>query len=115
MDQIEIQLPRTIVPEETTFTATAYFRTRATKAADTPTTIHYRLDCLTTQQQIKDWTTVSSPSTSNTVVISSSDNQILDDSNRLEAKQLTVRTDSGLATQVIQPVQWKVRNLRGIT
>lgn len=114
-DQIEIQLPLTIVYEETTFTVTAYFRTRGTKAAATPTTIHYRVDCLTTKRQITDWTSVSSPSTSNDIIVTATENQILDDSNEIETKQLTVKIDSGLTTQAIKPIRWKVRNLLGIT
>ena len=113
-DQIEIQMPQTIVPEQTTFTLTAYFRTRATKTASTPTTIHYRVDCLSTQRQITDWTVVSSPSTSNTIVITATENKILDDSFNIETKQITVKLDSGLSTQVIKAVTWKVRNLLGI-
>lgn len=114
-DQIEIHIPDTIVPEETTFTATCYFRLRGTQAASIPTTIHYRVDCLKTRRQITDWTLVSSPAGSNDIVITPTENQILDDSNRLETKQLTVKVDSGLSTQVIKPIQWKVRNLVGIT
>jgi len=114
-DQVEIHIPDTIVPEETTFTATAYFRLRGTKAASTPTTIHYRVDCLTTRREITDWTVVSSPSTSNEIIITSTENQILDDSHLFETKQLTVKADDGLSTQVIKPIQWKVKNLQGIT
>jgi hypothetical protein len=130
-DQIEIQLPLTIVPEETTFTATAYFRTRSTKVASTPTTIQYRVDCLTTKRQITDWTSIAVPDSSNTIVITSTsiavpdssntivitstENQILDDANQWETKQLTVKVDSGLTTQAIKPVRWKVQNLTGIT
>ena len=114
-DQIEIQVPQTIVPEETTFDATVYFRTRSTKAASTPTTIHYRVDCLTTGRQITDWTSVSSPDTSNTITITATENQILSDASLAETKQLTIKTDSGLSTQAIKPFRWKVQNLQGIT
>jgi len=114
-DQVEIQIPQTIVPEETTFTVTAYFRTRASQAASTPTTIHYRIDCLTTKRLILDWTAVGSPSTSNTIVITSAQNQILDDSFETETKQITIKLDDGLSTQVIKPALWRVRNLQGIT
>ena len=114
-DQVEIQIPKTIVHEETSFTVTAYFRDRGTKAAATPTTIHYRLDCLSTRREIKDWTSVSTPAGSNTITISASDNQILDDSNTTETKQITIKLDTGLSTQQIKPALWKVRNLQGIT
>ena len=114
-DQIEIQIPLTIVPEETTFTTTAYFRTRASKSTSTPTTIHYRVDCLTTRREIADWTVVSTPAGSNTITMTAAYNQILDDAHPVEKKQLTVKVDSGLTTQVIQRKTWKVENLHGIT
>ena len=41
VDQVEIQIPKTRVLEETNFIAVAYFRTRSTKSASTPTTVHY--------------------------------------------------------------------------
>ena len=113
-DQIEIQFPETIVYERTTFTVTVYFRTRSTKSASTPTTIHYRVDCLSTQRQITDWTSVSSPAGSNTIVITATENKILDDTFNIETKQLTIKIDSGLSTQFIKPKTWKVRNLTGI-
>ena len=114
-DQIEIHFPETVVPEETTFTATVYFRTRATPAASTPTTIHYRIDCLSTRTQIVDWTAVGSPSTSNTIVISATHNQILDDGHLRERKLLTIKVDSGLTTQVMRAKNWYVKNLQGTT
>ena len=113
--QIEIQIPITIVQEETTFTSTAYFRTRQSKQAATPTTVSYRLDCLTTGKQIRDWTTVSSFDKTANIVIASSDNQILGDGNRIERKQITVKVDTGLVTQLIKSKQWHVQNLQGIT
>jgi len=113
-DQIEIQIPHTIIYEETSFTLTAYFRNRATQEASIPTTIHYRVDCLSTKRQVTDWTLVSTPAANNTITITSSENQILDDSNSLEVKQITIKVDSGLSTQAIKPAMWKVRNLLGI-
>lgn len=113
-NQIEIQIPQTSVPEETTFTATAWFRDRDTQSASTPTTIQYRVDCLTTRREIVDWTSVSSPAGSNDIVMSATYNQILDDANNIEKKQLTVRVDTGLTTQVVRKKTWKVENLQGI-
>jgi len=110
-DQVEIVMPLSIVEEETTFTATIYNRTRPTMAVSIPTTIHYRVDCLSTKREITDWTSVSSPAASNTIVITADENQILDNSFNIETKLL----DSGLSTQQIKPTTWKVRNLLGIT
>ena len=114
-DQCEIVMPLSIVQEETTFTVTVYNRARATKASSTPTTIDYRVDCLSTRRQITDWKSVSSPAESNTIVITALENNILDDSHEWEKKQITVKLDSGLSTQQIEPATWKVRNLQGIT
>ena len=113
-DQVEIQLPKTIWPEETVFVATAYFRTRATKVALAPSTVHYRIDCLTTRTQIVDWTS-GSAGASLAITITATHNQILSEPSRLETKQLTVQADQGLSTQVNGVVTWKVRNLQGIT
>ena len=114
-DQIEIQMPQSIVAEETTFTVTSYHRTRASRAASAPTTVHYRLDCLATKTEILDWTVVSAPAASNSIVITSAQNQILDDAHPRERKQITIKLDSGLSTQVIRAKTWTVSNLEGIT
>ena len=113
--QIEIQIPITVVAEETTFTATGYFRTRSTKAEAIPTTIHYRVDCLTTGRQITAWTSVTPLAQTANIVITAAQNQILSDGNKRETKQITIKLDSGLATQIIKSKQWIVSNLQGIT
>jgi len=113
-DQIEIHLPNTIVNEETTFTVTAYFRTRASKAASTPTTIHYKIDDLQSRQTITDWTAVSTPAGNNDIVITSTENEIIDGAHLYEKKQILIKIDSGLSTQVIAAKTWRVNNLEGI-
>ena len=109
-DRVEVQIPRPVVNEGTTFTATAYFRTGT--AASTPTTIHYRVDCLTSKSVVTDWTAVSTPSTSNTISIS---NSIVNGGNHYETKQIVVKTDDGLSAQAIGTALWKVQNIQGIT
>ncbi len=113
-DQIKISLPKTIYLEEDTFPATVFFRTRSTKAASVPTTIRYRIDCLKTRIKIRDWTTVSAAANV-TITISASDNQIQDDSNRFERKQILVQADAGLTTQVNGRAVYRIKNLTGIT
>jgi len=113
-DQVEIVLPKTRVLEENAFPLTAYFRTRSTKAASIPTTIRYRIDCLKTRTKIRDWTSVSIAA-SVTITITASDNEIQDDSNRFERKQIIVQADQGLSTQVSGKAVWRVNNLTGIT
>lgn len=112
-DQVEIQLPKTKYLEQDTFPATAYFRTRATKAASTPTTIHYRVDCLRTGKVLLDWTSASAAANVE-LSMTSTINKIQDDSATIERKQLIVQADQGLSTQVNGRVVWQVENLDGI-
>ena len=111
-DQIEIRLPKTQVNEDSAFTATAYFLTRSTKAASTPTTVHYRVDCLTTEKALKDWTSVT-PGNSVSIAITAGMNNIQEGVSQKEHKQLIVQINRGLDTQVTQFAIWKVRNLFG--
>lgn len=113
-DQVEITLPKTKWLEETSFTATAFFRTRSTKAASTPTTVHYRVDDLKTGKVLTDWTTLTAAA-SVSVPITSAHNEIQDDSSAFERKQLIVQADQGLSTQANGKAVWQVQNLLGIT
>ena len=112
-DQIEISFPKTIVMEDSSFTATVNFRNRAGAASLTPTTIHYRVDCLSSGEVITDWTQVGTPSTSNTIAITKEMNDIKTCGDR-ERKQLVVQIDRGLDTQVTNAKNWQVQNLQGI-
>lgn len=113
-DQIEISLPKTRVTERSAFTATAYFRTRATKAAATPTTARYRIDDLESEEQVRDWTSLT-PGTSIAISITAGDNAIKSDSKHRETKQITVQAEHGTDSQVTQTAIWKVTNIYGIT
>jgi len=113
-DQVEISLPKTQWLEETAFTATAYFRTRSTKLASTPTTVHYRVDDLHTGKELTGWTSVTAAANVN-IPITSTHNEIQDDARAFERKQLTVQADQGLSTQANGKVFWTVENLQGIT
>lgn len=119
-DQVEIQIPKPKVSENDAFTATAYFRTRSTKVADTPTTVEYRVDNITTRTTQMEWTTVT-PGTSVSISILPAHNAIQQASHtwglgttREEKVQLIVVADRGLSTQAVGHVTWKVRNLFGI-
>jgi len=112
-DQVEIQLPKTRFSEGTNFTALVKFRDRATLAASTPTTIHYRVDDLTSSTKITDWTSVSAAANVS-IALSSTENSIQGHSNRVERKQLLVKADSGLSTQAMGQVVWQVINHYGI-
>lgn len=114
MDQIEIQLPKTKVLEETTFNAEAYFRTRSTSAASAPTTVHYRVDCLSTKRQLLDWTSIATAANV-TLPMTSTINEIQDNNSYSEIRQITVKADDGLSTQTIGKTLYRVQNLEGIS
>lgn len=50
-----------------------------------------------------------------TITITSAFNQILNGDKSWERKQLIVKADAGLSTQVIKSATWIVDNLSGIT
>ena len=110
--QIAFQLPKSRFKEGSAFPLPVYLRLRSTAAAATPTTIKYRLDCLTTGNEIVDWTTVSAASNF-TISVTGTHNAIQSDGNRYEVKQLTVMTDQDLSTQHRESVDWIVENLYG--
>jgi parallel beta-helix repeat protein len=110
-DQISIQLAETIVSAGSAVSATVNFRTRSTAAASTPTSIRYRVDCLTTGRQVIADTSVSAAS-SVSITIPGPNNGTIDDGNDFEERQLTVTADYGLSTQVKAAQKWRVRNIR---
>jgi len=114
VDQIAIQIPKSVWKESSAFTATAYFRLRSTAAAVTPTTVHYRVDDLTTGKELQDWTSVSTASNVS-IAITSTFNDIQDDTSHRETKQLTIKADDGLATEHLETIQWQITNLLGTT
>lgn len=111
-DQVAIQIPRPRVMEGSAFTATAYFRTRSTGAAATPTNVYYRVDNLTTGTELADWTSVSAAANVS-ISVTATHNAIQDQGNRRERVQLTVSLDHGLSTQVRESREWVVENLEG--
>lgn len=110
-DQIAIQIPKTRWKEGSSFTATAYFRNRATAAADTPATVKYRVDCLTTGTEILGWTETTAASNIS-LTIAASWNDIQGTGSR-EHKQLTIASDVDTVDQCRESIQWVVENLRG--
>ncbi len=108
---MEIQIPRPQVREGSAFTATAYFRDRATSAASAPSTVKYRLDNLTTLETVLDWTTAT-PGTTLSIAVTSTQNAIRSEGSAFERMELTVSANHDLATQVRQSVQYTIVNNR---
>ena len=107
-DQVEIQIPKFIVNERSQFVATAYFRTRASAAAE------YKIYNLSTQEIITDWTTVT-PAANVSITVKATENLIKADYHRMERYELLVAADRGLATEVLGRALYRVRNLGGHT
>lgn len=112
VDQVAITIPRPKVREGSAFTATAYFRDRATQAASAPAAVKYRIDNLTSGEVIADWASVSAAANVS-ISITASHNAIRSQCNRAERLQLTVAADPDTATQVRESVEWQVENIRG--
>lgn len=112
VDQIAFQLPEPRVKEGSAFQLPVYLRRRSTAAAATPTTIHWRLDCLTSETEVVDWTSVSAAS-SFTLSITGAHNAMQSQGNDVEVKQVTVMTDRDLSTQYLERVTYRVENLYG--
>lgn len=108
-DLIEIHIPRFKYNEGASFTATAYFRDRATVTPDTPTTAEYKIENLTTGNTVQDWTSLT-PGESVSFTITGTNNT-LSGSYKREQIQLIVSADRGLSTQTIGQVMWSVENL----
>lgn len=111
-DQVAIQLPKTIVDERSAFTVPIKFRTRATGAASTPTTIHYKLFNMTNKEVMKAFTSISADS-SVSLTLNATDLKIGDASNMMERVALFVVADKGLSTQCSQEAYFKIRNVGG--
>lgn len=106
---IYINLPSPFTKEGSSFVAKAYFRSGT--AASTPTSARYRVDCLTTGKSLTDWTSLTPAAVIN-ITVTSTDNAIQDQGNRVEIKQITVEENTG-TSQTRDTQQWEVRNIRG--
>lgn len=79
-----------------------------------PSNARYRVDCLTTGTQIRDWTTIAAASQI-TVSLTDDDNEIQDQRNQFETRQLTIQGDYSTDSQTVQTHDWDVENVLGIS
>lgn len=106
-----IKLPDPEVQERSSITVTAYFRD-SDNAAEAPTTIHYRIDDLTTGDAIKAWTSVSAAASAS-ITVTSAENKIVSNGNTRERRQITVSADKGTTTETRDTAEWFVVNNGG--
>ena len=69
----------------------------------TPAAVSYRVDDLTNNRQVVDWTAVAAPSTTNTITVTATQNNLNSRSQEKEMRQITVNStdSSGNVTQQI--------------
>jgi hypothetical protein len=79
-------------------------------AAANPTSVEYRVDCLSTARQILDWTTIT-PATSVEIQLTPAQNAILNPANSVEKKLVTVRAQYGAGEAQTDQFEYVVRNL----
>lgn len=80
--------------------------------AYTPTTVRYRIHCLTTDTSIRSWTTLT-PANPLTIAVTPDDNVIVSERNRVERRQMTIQADFDTDTQKVSTYEWDVTNLKG--
>jgi hypothetical protein len=115
-DHVVIGLPLTRVKELSAFSATVNFRYRATSSPMAPETVRYRIDCLTTRQEVLDWTTIATGTTIS-IPILPEHNKLLSGvgtQRRTERKQLIVQSDTATTTTAFGSVIWTVDNIFGV-
>ena len=79
-----------------------------------PSAVSYRIDCLTTGNEVRAWTTVT-PANTVTIAATGDDNQIYNELSTREVRQMVVKyTDVSTNDQHSQ-IQWRVDNLKGVT
>lgn len=106
-----IKSPEPVVKERSSHVVTAYFRSSA-DAAEAPTTIHYRIDDLSTKTEVLDWTSVSAAASA-AITITSAQNQIYNNAHRFERRQITVAADKDTTTETRDTAHWLVENIPG--
>lgn len=110
MDLVSIVLPVPVVNEGDNFTIKAYFRDRDSNTADAPSTVHYRIDCMTTGEVVQDWATVSAGE-SVAIALASDFNAIINSKNKSEIKRIIVVGDKDSTFQASAKANWTVKSL----
>lgn len=69
----------------------------SSKALEAPSALSYRIDDITNNRQILDWTSVSTPGSTNTLTITAAQNAIYTRTRKTELRQVTVKTTDSSA------------------
>jgi hypothetical protein len=79
-----------------------------------PTSLRYRVDCITTGATLTSWTSLT-PASTTSVTVTPAANAIQNNSNFTEVKTITLEADHGLSGAYTHETTWRVKNLQGIT
>jgi hypothetical protein len=109
-DRASLYIPVDITADGDNFTATIQFFDEASGVLTAPTTVEYRIDCLTNDHKVLDWTSVTTGDTVS-IAVAGTYNTIITAANSFERKQITVCADRGLTFQCIDQKQWLCKNL----
>jgi len=101
------------VPEKTTAYLTVSFLDKAGAAA-IPSAVTYRIDCLTTNTAILADTALT-PASSIEITLTPAQNAIINQSDALETKRVTVKASYGASDGLNDEYDYLVKNLSGVT
>lgn len=80
----------------------------------TPSSVQYRLDCLTNNQEVRTWTAFN-PASVIEIGLDTNDNSIIDQGNFTELRLVTIEAYYGVSDKLTTTFQYLVKNLRKIT
>jgi hypothetical protein len=78
-----------------------------------PTAVRYRIDCMTTGAQIKDWTSLSAAS-SVTVPMTPTENVMQSESNSRETRRVTIEASYAAADKIVDFEEFTLANSMGL-
>jgi hypothetical protein len=79
----------------------------------TPSSAAYRIDCLTSGNEVRAWTDLI-PADVITIAVTGSDNQIYDEARSREIRQMVIKYADGSGNEQKSQIQYRVDNLKGI-
>jgi hypothetical protein len=80
----------------------------------TPSSIQYRLDCLTNNEEVRTWTALA-PASVIEIGLDATDNAIVDQWNHTELRIITIEAYYGVSDKLTTTFKYLVKNLRKIT
>lgn len=101
------------INEGTTAWVTLAFKDRA-GAPVSPTSMIYRIDCMTSGAAITPPTTILLPGTTPEITITALENALQDQNNPQEYRRMTITANYGLADVLNSTFDWTVNNLNYI-